>query len=81
MENAGLGAIIWTATVTQIDCPEKAFLSQYDKLLAPTGCLQYFTEDNGTIESFNYNQGNGPYLGNFSYAICVRRTAQQNQLS
>lgn len=81
MENPQLGAIIWSATVTQIECPEKAYFAQFDKRLAPVGCLQYFTEPNGTIESFNYNQGNGPYFGSFDYAICVRRPSLKENLT
>ncbi|XP_058124070.1 uncharacterized protein LOC131281742 [Anopheles ziemanni] len=42
-------------------------------LLAPTGCLQYHTESSGTIESFNFGTGTGPYLGGLSYAICFQR--------
>lgn len=36
---------------------------------APTGCLQYFTNPTGTIESFNF----GHYLNNLDYAICIDR--------
>lgn len=36
---------------------------------APTGCLQYFTQPTGTIESFNF----GHYLNNLDYAICIER--------
>ncbi|UXI18797.1 cell adhesion molecule [Sarcoptes scabiei] len=36
---------------------------------APTGCLQYFTQPIGTIESFNF----GHYLNNLDYAICIER--------
>lgn len=81
MQNPNLGAVIWSATITQIECPEKSFFSQYDKLLAPAGCLQYFSDPNGTIESFNYNQGNGPYFGNLNYAICIRRKTNKEKLS
>lgn len=81
MQQPQLGAVIWSATVTQIECPEKSFFSQFDKRLAPVGCLQYFNEPNGTIESFNYNQGNGPYFGKFDYAICVRRSTAQEKLT
>lgn len=36
---------------------------------APTGCLQYFTEPSGIVESFNF----GEYLNNMDYAICIER--------
>ncbi|CAH1713526.1 uncharacterized protein LOC114126912 [Aphis gossypii] len=41
--------------------------------LAPEGCLQYFTDKQGSFESFNYNKGMGHYLGNLNYATCFRR--------
>lgn len=37
---------------------------------APTGCLQYYTNPTGTIESFNF----GHYLNNMDYAICIERS-------
>ncbi|KAF2349745.1 hypothetical protein FHG87_019499, partial [Trinorchestia longiramus] len=39
-------------------------------LLAPAGCLQYFIEQEGVIESFNYY--NGQYLNNLLYNICLK---------
>uniref|UniRef100_A0A182LVJ3 CUB domain-containing protein n=1 Tax=Anopheles culicifacies TaxID=139723 RepID=A0A182LVJ3_9DIPT len=42
-------------------------------LIAPTGCLQYFTDTSGTVESFNLGTGAGPYLGDMNYAICFNR--------
>lgn len=36
---------------------------------APTGCLQYFTQASGIIESFNFGQ----YLNNMDYSICIQR--------
>ncbi|XP_049548323.1 uncharacterized protein LOC125959541 [Anopheles darlingi] len=49
--------------------------------LAPVGCLQYFTEPSGTVESFNLGgNGVGPYLGGLSYAICFQRTRSTHQL-
>ncbi|XP_025408405.1 uncharacterized protein LOC112682120 [Sipha flava] len=41
--------------------------------LAPEGCLQYYTEKDGSFESFNYNKGMGHYLGNLNYAVCFKR--------
>ncbi|CAG2169859.1 unnamed protein product, partial [Oppiella nova] len=38
-------------------------------LPAPMGCLQYFTQTSGTIESFNF----GEYLNNMDYGICIER--------
>lgn len=47
--------------------------------IAPTGCLQYFPESNGTVQSFNYKNG-GPYFGNWRYAICFKRTSSVTRL-
>lgn len=47
--------------------------------IAPTGCLQYFPEPNGSVQSFNFNNG-GPYFGNWRYAICFRRTSSVTKL-
>ena len=50
--------------VTQVECSSKR--------LAPSGCLQYFTQDSGEIQTFNYNSGNGVHLANQDYSACVR---------
>lgn len=42
-------------------------------LIAPDGCLQYYPDRSGIIESFNYNRGLGPYTGNLHYSTCFRR--------
>lgn len=36
---------------------------------APMGCLQYFTQTSGIIESFNFGQ----YLNNMDYSVCIQR--------
>merc|ERR1712013_379871 len=53
-----------TIKVTQIECSSKT--------KAPNGCLQYFTEDTGTIETFNCNSAAGVLLVNQDYSSCVR---------
>jgi hypothetical protein len=35
----------------------------FNDWLAPPGCLQYFTQPNGTVESFNLNNGVGKTEG------------------
>ncbi len=41
--------------------------------LAPQGCTQYyFGETTATVQSFNYNSGNGKHLANQDQQICVR---------
>jgi len=54
----------FTIKVTQVECGSKR--------LAPSGCLQYFTQDTGTIQTFNYNSGAGVHLANMDYSACVR---------
>ena len=41
---------------------------------APPGCMQYHANPTGVIETFNLNNGVGPYIGNMKYSICFRRT-------
>lgn len=36
---------------------------------APAGCLQFFTQPSGIIESFNFGQ----YLNSMDYSICIQR--------
>merc|ERR1711879_403544 len=48
---------------------------QYDssqtEYLAPRGCLQYYRQDMGTLETFNYNSGNGELLNDHMYTMCI----------
>lgn len=48
--------------------------------VAPEGCLQYFPQASGVIESFNFANGNGVYMGNMKYSICFKRTSKNQQL-
>lgn len=50
-------------------------------LRAPNGCLQYFPDSEGIIESFNFNQGRGPYLPNQNYFICFRRRETDTRIT
>jgi len=56
------------AVFTEItgDIPE-----YYERLRAPRGCLQYYTDTEGTIESFNYD-GTALFPNNLKYSICFR---------
>lgn len=47
-----------------------SFQSNYFTLLAPPGCLQYFYEDFGLVQSFNFG---GDYYGDTQYAICFNK--------
>lgn len=59
----------WDITITQIDCN--------DVNRAPAGCLQYYTEQSGTIQSFNYKSGltslsnANTHLANLDYGACI----------
>jgi len=59
----------FTIKITQVKCNAKN--------AAPDNCLQYFTTDTGTIETFNYQSGAGTHLANQDYCYCIRadRTA------
>nr|XP_034829453.1 uncharacterized protein LOC117986689 [Maniola hyperantus] len=55
-------------------------LTLSDDLAAPTGCLQFFKEDHGHIESFNHRERSEigiartpSYLSNLNYAMCIER--------
>lgn len=58
----------WRIKVTQIPCSSVT--------RAPPGCLQYYSEYSGNIESFNYQQVATPaaplHLANQRYTICIR---------
>uniref|UniRef100_A0A2A4J843 CUB domain-containing protein n=1 Tax=Heliothis virescens TaxID=7102 RepID=A0A2A4J843_HELVI len=43
-------------------------------LIAPPGCLQYYPDRSGMFESFNYNRGQGPYIGNLIYSTCFKKS-------
>ncbi len=61
----------WTLRVYQFECSSR--------MLAPVGCLQYYTGASGDFKSFNYRSEisntnpNGPnHLANLNYAVCIR---------
>ncbi|KAJ0183295.1 hypothetical protein K1T71_001271 [Dendrolimus kikuchii] len=58
-------------------------LTSADDLAAPTGCLQYFKDSEGFLESFNYRDISDiaavrvpSYSNNLNYAICIQRAAE-----
>ena len=53
-------------------------ISVISVFLAPDGCLQYFTEAQGSIESFNWAMKSSPYPASTNYAICIKR--QENTI-
>ena len=38
----------------------------------PDNCLQYFTAITGTVQSYNFNGGDGPHLADQDQRICIR---------
>jgi len=54
----------WNILVRQFD-------SSQTEYLAPRGCLQYYRQDLGTLETFNYNGGNGELLNDHMYTMCI----------
>ncbi|KAH8371136.1 hypothetical protein KR093_006312, partial [Drosophila rubida] len=51
------------------------------ELLAPAGCQQYYTEQTGTIRSFNYQPAMGyPYMPDTSYTICIKSTPSASMI-
>jgi len=66
----------WIIEVNQIECGHKAALVTPDEREAPTGCLQYFYQPNGRIDSFN--DGPNGYYGDTKYAICFNRNYNEN---
>lgn len=81
-----LPKLSWNLNVKQLECPKGSPVRSLPMeerssfsdgfLIAPTGCLQYFPNNRGTVQSFNYNNGQGTYQGNLNYAICFRREAE-----
>jgi len=65
----------WDITVNQIECDHKAALVATDERQAPDGCLQYFYQDTGRVESFNHPT---EYIGGAKYAICFNRNYNQD---
>jgi len=54
----------WNILVRQFDSTQTEYL-------APRGCLQYYRQDMGILETFNYNGGNGELLNDHMYTMCI----------
>ena len=54
----------WNILVRQFDSSQTDYL-------APRGCLQYYRQDIGTLETFNYDSGNGELLNDHMYTMCI----------
>jgi len=55
----------WRVKVIQLSCADS-------ELLAPAGCLTYDMAESGTIQSFNYNGGNGEMINNQKFSHCIK---------
>nr|XP_040567477.1 uncharacterized protein LOC121117194 [Lepeophtheirus salmonis] len=53
----------WNIRINQISCDGGA------RLQAPFGCAQYFTGENGTIQSLNHRDGS--YLSDLDFTSCI----------
>lgn len=53
------------------------FFTSLNILPAPDGCLQYFYQPSGRVESFNFGS---QYYGNTHYAICFNRNNNDNAM-
>ena len=54
------------------DSGMKRPISMFHQFSAPDGCLQYFTNTSGSIQSFNFKMEQSPYPANLDYAICIK---------
>lgn len=85
---SSLPKLSWNIEIDQLECPKGSPIrslpidgrSSFNDgwWIAPTGCLQYFPDKTGTVQSFNYNYGQGTYQGNLDYAICFKREVDTN---
>lgn len=55
----------WRVKVIQLSCADM-------DLLAPPGCLTYDKAESGTIQSFNYQGGNGEMINNQKFSHCIK---------
>jgi len=62
---SGTSMAKWRVKVIQLSCAD-------NDLLAPAGCLTYGTAESGTIQSFNYNGGNGEQINNQKFSHCIK---------
>lgn len=57
---------MWDIKATQVKCGRNN---------PPTGCFQYFTENAGTIQTFNFADAMSSHLNNQMYTSCIRQNA------
>jgi len=67
-----INSIIGSATATRSLAIKVSQVECSSKSRAPSGCLQYFTAASDTIQSFNYNSGDGVHLAEQDYTACIR---------
>jgi len=54
----------WEIKVTQLECSNRS--------KPPPGCMQYFTQPSGRVESYNFQNTQHQHLHNQDYNICIR---------
>jgi len=64
----------YSLMIQQVDCSRES-----NQLKAPAGCFQYFDEEVGVIDSFNFDAGQ--YMNNQNYRICIGAVNQSCALS
>ncbi|XP_004524132.1 uncharacterized protein LOC101453132 [Ceratitis capitata] len=75
---------IYISFITKMAVGQRTFnikIIQLESDLAPEGCLQFYTEIEGVVKSFNYdtdgafvNNAGATYFNNLNYAICLQRS-------
>ncbi|XP_034661338.1 uncharacterized protein LOC117896911 [Drosophila subobscura] len=74
---------VYLSVIVKVSSGGRSFnikVTQVEDDLAPNNCLQYFTETEGIIKSFNYDMDGSivdnreaTYFNNLNYAICMSR--------
>ncbi|XP_039947908.1 uncharacterized protein LOC120766453 [Bactrocera tryoni] len=82
---------IYLSFITKLANGDRAFnikILQLESDLAPEGCLQFYTENDGEVKSFNYdadgafvNKAGATYFNNLNYVICLQRSKDMCSVS
>nr|XP_014089499.2 uncharacterized protein LOC106617050 [Bactrocera oleae] len=82
---------IYLSFITKLANGDRAFnikIMQLETDLAPEGCLQFYTENEGDVKSFNYdadgafvNKAGATYFNNLNYVICLQRSKDMCSVS
>ncbi|XP_011183930.2 uncharacterized protein LOC105213083 [Zeugodacus cucurbitae] len=82
---------MYLSFITKMTNGDRAFnikIMQLESDLAPEGCLQFYTENEGEVKSFNYdadgafvNKAGATYFNNLNYVICLQRSKDMCSVS